>query len=82
MIPAFVFQPESSRSWLRISLWLPRAPPHGNYPGTPPAEYMDIIATYPSVVYEVVKTNGEHIEVDNPANLPDMSVVEEIREPS
>ena len=42
---------------------------------------MDIIATYPSVVYEVVKTNGEHIEVDNPANLPDMSVVDEIREP-
>jgi GTP-binding protein LepA len=42
---------------------------------------MDIIATYPSVVYEVVKTNGEHIEIDNPANLPDMSVVEEIREP-
>jgi GTP-binding protein LepA len=42
---------------------------------------MDIIATYPSVVYEVVKTNGEHIEVHNPANLPDMSVVEEIREP-
>ena len=42
---------------------------------------MDIIATYPSVVYEVVKTNGEHIEVDNPANLPDMSVVDQIREP-
>jgi GTP-binding protein LepA len=42
---------------------------------------MDIIATYPSVVYQVVKTNGEHIEIDNPANLPDMSVVEEIREP-
>jgi GTP-binding protein LepA len=42
---------------------------------------MDIIATYPSVVYEVVKTNGEHIEVHNPANLPNMSVVEEIREP-
>ncbi len=42
---------------------------------------MDIIATYPSVVYEVVKTNSERIEIDNPANLPDMSVVEEIREP-
>ena len=42
---------------------------------------MDIIATYPSVVYEVIKTNGEHIEVDNPASLPDMSVVAEIREP-
>jgi GTP-binding protein LepA len=42
---------------------------------------MDIIATYPSVVYEVLKTNGELLLVDNPANLPDMSVVEEIREP-
>jgi GTP-binding protein LepA len=42
---------------------------------------MDIIATYPSVAYEVVKTNSERIEVDNPANLPNMSVVAEIREP-
>ena len=31
---------------------------------------MDIIATYPSVIYEVRKTNGEVIEVDNPAQLP------------
>ncbi len=42
---------------------------------------MDIIATYPSVVYEVEKTNGELLLVDNPANLPDMSVIHEIREP-
>jgi GTP-binding protein LepA len=42
---------------------------------------MDIIATYPSVVYEVVKTNGERLEVDNPAHLPDPSVIDEIREP-
>jgi GTP-binding protein LepA len=42
---------------------------------------MDIIATYPSVVYEVLRTNGETLEVDNPANLPDRSVIEEIREP-
>ncbi len=42
---------------------------------------MDIIATYPSVVYEVVRTNGEILHVDNPAHLPDMSVIEEIREP-
>ena len=42
---------------------------------------MDIIATYPSVVYEVLKTNGDLLLVDNPANLPDMSIVEEIREP-
>jgi GTP-binding protein LepA len=42
---------------------------------------MDIIATYPSVIYEVQKTNGEVLNVDNPEHLPDMSVVAEIREP-
>lgn len=42
---------------------------------------MDIISTYPSVVYEVVKTNGEVLHVDNPAFLPDPSVIDEIREP-
>ncbi|MGA0111587.1 MAG: translation elongation factor 4 [Chthoniobacterales bacterium] len=42
---------------------------------------MDIIATYPSVIYEVQKTNGEVLHVDNPEYLPDFSVIEEIREP-
>jgi GTP-binding protein LepA len=42
---------------------------------------MDIIATYPSVVYEVQQTNGEKVAVDNPAHLPDPSVIDEIREP-
>jgi GTP-binding protein LepA len=42
---------------------------------------MDIIATYPSVIYEILKTNGETILVDNPTHLPDPSVIEEIREP-
>ena len=42
---------------------------------------MDIIATYPSVIYEVEKTNGEVLQVDNPTHLPDGSVIEEIREP-
>jgi GTP-binding protein LepA len=42
---------------------------------------MDIIATYPSVIYEVEKTNGELVLVDNPAHLPDPSVIAEIREP-
>jgi GTP-binding protein LepA len=42
---------------------------------------MDIIATYPSVVYEVVKTNGEVSHIHNPLQLPDPSVIEEIREP-
>ncbi len=42
---------------------------------------MDIIATYPSVIYEVHKTNGEVLMVDNPEHLPDPSVIGEIREP-
>jgi GTP-binding protein LepA len=42
---------------------------------------MDIIATYPSVVYEVLRTNGEALEVSNPVELPDPSVIEEIYEP-
>ena len=42
---------------------------------------MDIISTYPSVIYEVLKTNGDLLKVDNPENLPDPSVIEEIREP-
>src|SRR6202048_477975 len=42
---------------------------------------MDIIATYPSVVYRVLQTNGELTEVYNPSFLPDPSVIEEIREP-
>jgi GTP-binding protein LepA len=42
---------------------------------------MDIIATYPSVVYHVLKTNSELVEVDNPSFLPDPSVIDEIREP-
>ena len=42
---------------------------------------MDIIATYPSVIYEVEKTNGEILIVDNPEFLPDASVIAEIREP-
>ena len=42
---------------------------------------MDIISTYPSVVYQVVKTNGEIIEVDNPTFMPDPTFIEEIREP-
>ena len=42
---------------------------------------MDIIATSPSVVYEILTTRGEVELVDNPAHLPDPSIIEEIREP-
>jgi GTP-binding protein LepA len=42
---------------------------------------MDIIATYPSVVYRVLRTNADLIEIDNPSFLPDPSVIQEIQEP-
>lgn len=43
---------------------------------------VDIISTYPSVIYKVEKANGETIEVDNPINLPDPSAIERILEPT
>jgi len=43
---------------------------------------VEIISTYPSVVYQVVKHGGEVIEVDNPVNLPDPGTITEIREPT
>ncbi len=42
---------------------------------------MDIIATYPSVIYKVVMTDGTLKEVDNPAYLPDVTYIERIEEP-
>ena len=42
---------------------------------------MDIIATSPSVVYEVLTTRAEKLLIDNPAHLPDLSMIQEIREP-
>jgi len=42
---------------------------------------MDIIATYPSVVYRVLMTDKTEKEVDNPAFLPDVTYIETIFEP-
>jgi GTP-binding protein LepA len=42
---------------------------------------LDIIATAPSVEYEVLMQTGETIAIDSPAQLPDPSGIEEIREP-
>ncbi|HLP97320.1 MAG TPA: translation elongation factor 4 [Sideroxyarcus sp.] len=42
---------------------------------------MDLITTAPTVIYEVLMRDGTVIMVDNPSKLPDMSKVEEIREP-
>ncbi len=43
---------------------------------------VDIISTYPSVIYRVTKHGGEEFEVDNPINLPDPGTIIEIREPT
>jgi GTP-binding protein LepA len=42
---------------------------------------LDIIATAPSVEYEVKMLDGQIIRIDSPADLPDESLIEEIREP-
>ena len=42
---------------------------------------LDIIATYPSVVYRVVMTGGEVKEIDNPVFLPEPSYIGHIEEP-
>jgi GTP-binding protein LepA len=42
---------------------------------------LDIIATAPSVEYEVLLRTGETIRINSPAELPDEGTIEEIREP-
>jgi len=42
---------------------------------------LDLIATAPSVVYEITMTDGTEIELHNPADMPDVVKVAEIREP-
>jgi GTP-binding protein LepA len=42
---------------------------------------LDLIATAPSVVYKIKLTNGEEIELHNPADMPDVVKIEEIQEP-
>ncbi|MEY4073276.1 MAG: putative GTP-binding protein [Pseudomonadota bacterium] len=41
----------------------------------------DLITTAPSVVYQVVKGDGEVIMVENPSKMPEQARIEEIREP-
>jgi GTP-binding protein LepA len=42
---------------------------------------LDLIATAPSVVYEIRMTNGDVIELHNPADMPDVVKIAEIHEP-
>ncbi|GAA3940076.1 translation elongation factor 4 [Litoribacillus peritrichatus] len=42
---------------------------------------LDLITTAPTVVYEVVTTKGETVQVDNPSRLPPVGSIAEMREP-
>lgn len=42
---------------------------------------LDLITTAPTVVYEVLLTNGETVRVDSPSALPAVTSIEEMREP-
>lgn len=42
---------------------------------------LDLISTAPSVIYKVVKTNGETVMIDNPLNYPEPSLIEHAEEP-
>ncbi len=42
---------------------------------------LNLITTAPTVIYEVLKTDGSVVPLDNPAKLPPQNQVEEIREP-
>lgn len=42
---------------------------------------LDLITTAPTVIYEVLTKSGDIVRVDNPARLPEISLIDEIREP-
>jgi GTP-binding protein LepA len=42
---------------------------------------LELIATAPSVVYEIALANGETIEIHNPVDMPDPMKIKEVREP-
>ncbi len=42
---------------------------------------LDLVTTAPSVIYKVIKTNGETIEIANPTNLPPMQEIAYMEEP-
>ncbi|MBQ9264500.1 MAG: translation elongation factor 4, partial [Clostridia bacterium] len=42
---------------------------------------LDLVTTAPSVIYEIIKTDGTQMRIDNPTNLPPINEITEMREP-
>jgi len=42
---------------------------------------MELITTAPTVVYQVLQKDGTVVEIENPSKLPELSKIEEVREP-
>ncbi|KMY50860.1 translation elongation factor 4 [Peribacillus loiseleuriae] len=42
---------------------------------------IDLITTAPSVIYEVIMTDGTQLQIDNPANMPEAQKIEHVEEP-
>lgn len=43
--------------------------------------HLDIVTTAPSVIYKIVRTNGEEISIDNPTNMPPANEIDHMKEP-
>ncbi len=42
---------------------------------------LDLVTTAPNVVYQIEKSDGTVVEIDSPAKMPDLTAIQEIREP-
>ncbi|MCX7921939.1 MAG: translation elongation factor 4 [Clostridia bacterium] len=42
---------------------------------------LDLVTTAPSVIYKIIKTDGEVFDIDNPTNLPPVAEIERMEEP-
>jgi GTP-binding protein LepA len=76
---SFSFDGDLGRARLRLPLRLPRAAAPRDHPGAPEREFnLNLIATAPSVVYQIVADRRHEIELHNPADMPDVVKIEEI----
>lgn len=42
---------------------------------------LDLVTTAPSVIYKIIKTDGQVVEISNPTNMPDVTAIDKMKEP-